>query len=486
MRMNPQHIDTTRRPFVLVWELTQACDLACKHCRADAQPFRHPDELTTAEGKDLLSGARRFGEEQLIVLSGGDPLARDDTIELIEYGIDRGLQLTLTPSATASLTTERIRTLADIGLRRMALSIDGGRAETHDEFRQEIGSFEQTIEVARDARAAGLPLQINTTVCAETVDELPSIRDLVAELDAVLWSVFFLVPVGRGRVLDPISPDRAEQVMEWLVDVSHEAEFGVKTTEAPHYRRVAIDRNRPDDAVATPSMDDIGRRVGINAGNGFAFVSHIGDVYPSGFLPLSAGNVREEGIVDIYRDSELFTSLRDSDALRGKCGVCSYRNVCGGSRSRAYAHRVIRSKAIRSVRTSRRTMMDRFPNSDFRRPDQAKTCSEVHFGRWQNDPSSDESGDRVNAARPSRTDRWNPLTKRGDQTSRGRTCTHETRGTRFAHGRTGANYRREGTESNGAFRSRTRERKGRRTDIRWEQLIPQNFILCDRFSQSMY
>jgi radical SAM protein len=336
--MNPREFDTTQRPFVLIWELTQACELACKHCRADANPLRHPDELTTSEGKQLLKETRRFGDDQIVVLSGGDPLARDDTTELVEYGTDIGLRMTLTPSGTTSLTSERIRALADAGLRRMALSIDGGTPTTHDEFRQEQGSFEQTIRAARATRAADLPLQINTTVCAETVDELPAIRDLVEDLGAVLWSVFFLVPIGRGRVLDPISPERAESVMEWLSDVAESAPFGVKTTEAPHYRRVAIERGQGSEISERPQPDGIGRRMGVTAGNGFAFISHVGDIYPSGFLPQAAGNVREKSIVDVYRDSELFRSLRDPDALHGKCGVCEYRHVCGGSRSRAFAY----------------------------------------------------------------------------------------------------------------------------------------------------
>ncbi|MFB6171728.1 MAG: TIGR04053 family radical SAM/SPASM domain-containing protein [Haloarculaceae archaeon] len=334
--MNPTSIDTDRRPFVLVWEVTQACDLACEHCRADARPGRHPDELTTREGKRLLDEARRFGEGQLVVLSGGDPLAREDVTDLVAHGTARGLRMTLTPSGTSSLTAGRVEALADAGLRRMALSLDGGSPEAHDAFRGEAGSFEQTLRAARHARAAGVPLQVNTTVCARTVDELPAVRDLVADLGAVLWSVFFLVPVGRGRVLDPISPDRAERVMGWLRDVADDAPFGVKTTEAPHYRRVALQR-AGDDGTGSPAPDDIGRRTGITAGDGFAFVSHVGEIYPSGFLPASAGNVRESSLVEVYRDAPLFRSLRDPDALTGKCGACSYRAVCGGSRSRAYA-----------------------------------------------------------------------------------------------------------------------------------------------------
>jgi radical SAM protein len=333
-------IDTDRRPFVLIWEVTQACELTCKHCRADAQPERHPDELTTAEGKRLLDEARAFGEGQLVVLSGGDPLSRPDLFELVEYGVERGVNVTLTPSGTSSLTPDVVERLADAGLRRMALSIDGASAAAHDEFRGEAGSFADTVAAAAAARDAGIPLQVNTTVCAETLYELPDIRELVEELGAVLWSVFFLVPVGRGAVLDPISPERAERVMEWLAEVNETASFGIKTTEAPHYRRVSMQRQRDGEASAdeTAAPDGIGRRLGITAGNGFAFVSHTGEVFPSGFLPASAGNVREEGLVDRYRNSELFRSLRDPDALKGKCGACSFRQICGGSRSRAYAY----------------------------------------------------------------------------------------------------------------------------------------------------
>ena len=324
-------VDTDERPFVLIWEVTQACELACEHCRADATPNRHPDELTTAEGKALLDDVRRFGDGQLVVLSGGDPLAREDTVEFVEYGTNIGLRMTVTPSGTRSLSTAAVQALADAGVKQLAVSIDGATPESHDSFRGEAGSFEETVRAARDAHEAGVPLQVNTTVCSQTVDDLPAIRDLVRDLGAVLWSVFFLVPVGRGRVLDPISPERAEDVMAFLDEVSREEEFGVKTTEAPHFRRVR--------AQAAQERDGGGpqRRGGITAGDGFAFVSHTGDVYPSGFLPEPAGNVREQSVVDVYRNSDLFEALRRKDDLQGKCGACSFRHVCGGSRSRAYA-----------------------------------------------------------------------------------------------------------------------------------------------------
>ena len=216
----------------------------------------------------------------------------------------------------------------------MAVSIDAPR-ERHDTFRGEVGSFDRTLEAAELARDVGVPTQVNTTVCETTVETLPDVRDLVAEMGAVLWSVFFLVPVGRGKLLEPIDPDRAEAVLEWLHTISEETPFGIKTTEAPSYRRVALQRN--GSSTETPSADAIGRRGGIVAGDGFAFVSHTGELYPSGFLPNPAGNVTDGDVVELYRESALFEALRDRDRLRGKCGACEFRNVCGGSRSRAFA-----------------------------------------------------------------------------------------------------------------------------------------------------
>lgn len=333
--------DTSERPLVFIWEVTQACELSCEHCRADAQATRHPDELTTAEGKELLESVSEFGANQLVVLSGGDPCKRDDLSELVAYGTDTGLSMTLTPSGTDALTGPVIEELADAGLRRIALSIDGPDPTSHDEFRGEEGSFEQTMRAAKAVHDAGLPLQINTTVCQWTVDYLPAMRELVDDLDAVLWSVFFLVPVGRGRVLDPLPPERAEEVMSWLATVQDKASFGLKTTEAPHYRRVRRQRDGEDSrlggAIAGDNSGDA-RRSGVIAGDGFAFVSHTGEMYPSGFLPETAGNVRETDPVTIYRESALFEKLQDRSSLEGKCGACPFKQLCGGSRSRAYAY----------------------------------------------------------------------------------------------------------------------------------------------------
>ncbi len=330
--------DTSERPIVLVWEVSRACELACDHCRAEATPQRHPNELTTEEGKRLLDRAREFGEGQIVVLSGGDPLKRPDLAELVQYGDEVGLRIALTPSGTTALTRDRLAALADAGLRRLALSLDAADPEIHDGYRGEPGVFADTLRAARWAEDLGIDLQINTTVCEHTVAELPGVRDLVADLGATRWAVFFLVPVGRGRTLEPVSPARADRVLDWLHDVRERAGFAVKTTEAPMFRRVGLQREGVDPTELDPTRGPPATRPSALAGDGFVFVSHTGDVYPSGFLPVSVGSVRDSSVVELYRDAELFQQLRDPEALGGKCGECAFRRVCGGSRSRAYAH----------------------------------------------------------------------------------------------------------------------------------------------------
>ncbi|MEZ3117243.1 TIGR04053 family radical SAM/SPASM domain-containing protein [Halobaculum sp. MBLA0147] len=330
--------DTSRRPIVLVWEVSRACELACDHCRAEATPARHPDELTTTEGKRLLEQAREFGEGQIVVFSGGDPLKRPDLTELVRYGDELGLRMALTPSGTTALTRERLAALADAGLGRLAVSLDAGDPAIHDGYRGEQGVFADTLRAARWADDLGLDLQINTTVCARTVDELPAVRELAADLGATRWAVFFLVPVGRGRTLEPVSAERADRVLDWLHEVRADADFAVKTTEAPMLRRVGLQRDGVDPDEIDPTRGPPATRPSALAGDGFAFVSHTGEVCPSGFLPESVGNVREASVVELYRDSELFQRLRDPEALEGKCGECAFRRVCGGSRSRAFAH----------------------------------------------------------------------------------------------------------------------------------------------------
>lgn len=290
----------------------------------------------------------------VFILSGGDPVKRPDLCVLIRHGKQLGLRMGTIPAATAALTEDLVRQLKDAELDQMALSLDFPSAELHDAFRGVPGAFAKTMAAIEWAHRWELPVQINTTLCGRSAPFLSEMTDLVARLGIVFWEVFFLVPVGRGTDLGGLTPEQCEELFDILYRVQKRSQFVLKVTEAPHYRRYVAQREaeaegtrHPHAAHATlPQMlqrsEGPGHTVGlaprgVNAGNGFAFVSHTGDVYPSGFLPLCAGNVRSQRLAEIYRDSPLFRGLRDPDALHGRCGRCEYRAICGGSRSRAYA-----------------------------------------------------------------------------------------------------------------------------------------------------
>ena len=341
-------VDFNQAPFIVIWEVTQACDLACVHCRASAQPRRNPFELTTEEAKNLIGQVAEL-QAPVFVLTGGDPLKRPDIYELVQYATRCGVRTSLTPSATPLLTREALQRLQACGLARLAISLDGPTAEVHDAFRRVPGSYDWTLGAIRWARELGLPAQINTTITRHNLRYVDDIIALLQTLDIVLWSVFFLVPTGRGQNIDLISAEEFEQVFEKLYQTSRQVKFDIKSTEAQHYRRFLLQKRtaarrsgQPDAALAkvfgATSADGIGRAPrGINDGKGFVFVSHMGEVFPSGFLPLSAGNVRKQSLADLYRHSPLFLALRDTANLKGKCGICEFREVCGGSRARAYA-----------------------------------------------------------------------------------------------------------------------------------------------------
>jgi MoaA/NifB/PqqE/SkfB family radical SAM enzyme/metal-sulfur cluster biosynthetic enzyme len=265
-----------------------------------------------------------------VVLTGGDPLRRPDIVELVAHGTRRGLGVSLTPSGTAAVTEERLRALREAGLVRLAVSLDGPTADTHDAFRGVAGSYRHTLRIVERARALSLPLQINTTVGRRTVGGLPALSRQVEELGAVLWALFFLIPVGRAEAADALDPDEIEAVLEWAAGLVGRAPFGVKTTEAPQFHRVLARRAGASDRV---------RRSGraVTDGNGFVFVDHVGNICPSGFLPLPRGNVRRDDLVAVYREDAVFTALRDPGLLGGRCGRCEYRATCGGSRARAFA-----------------------------------------------------------------------------------------------------------------------------------------------------
>jgi radical SAM protein len=325
-------------PFLVIWELTQACDLACVHCRACAIESRNPFELSTEEGFRLLEEVRSFGDP-LMVFTGGDPLKRPDLFPLLEKSVGLGLRTTVTPSATPLLTAEAIERFKECGVARMAISLDGPDAASHDGFRRVVGSFQRTTAALDHARTIGLPTQVNTTVTRHNVTRLGEIARLVELSGAKLWSVFFLVATGRASAEQDLTAEEYEQVFAFLYDLSKTVPFDIKTTEAQHYRRYAAQRRKAEGgAQARPAPPEIiQRQAGINDGKGFVFVSHTGEIFPSGFLPLAAGNVRRDSLCTVYRESPLFRTLRDTDQLQGKCGDCEYRNLCGGSRSRSYA-----------------------------------------------------------------------------------------------------------------------------------------------------
>lgn len=344
--MNPQinTVDFNERPFIAIWEVTQACDLACVHCRASAQPDRHPMELSTSEGKHLIDQVANL-KVPVFVLTGGDPIKRPDLFELIAHARKVGVRVSLTPSATPLLTREIVVRLKEAGLARLAVSMDGASASTHDTFRGLRGSFAKTLDVVRWANEVGLPVQINTTFSRRNIGEIDAIVELIESLRITLWSVFFLVPTGRGKLNDLLNAEEFEQVFAKLHRLSKTASFDIKTTEAQHYRRFLLQQRVMERRAGTESHgaeeragDAIGRAPrGLNDGKGFLFVSHTGEVFPSGFLPVSAGNIRQRELDAIYRESPLFQRLRDTSKLEGKCGACEFKEICGGSRSRAYA-----------------------------------------------------------------------------------------------------------------------------------------------------
>jgi radical SAM protein len=356
--------DPLAKPFLVIWELTQACDLACQHCRANAVTEPHPLTLTRTEGERLLRDITDFGKPYpLVVFTGGDPFKRDDLTHLISHARSLGLHVAVSPSATPLLTRESLAESKAAGAQTISLSLDGSSATTHDAFRGVEGSFERTLSACRWAQELGLRLQINTTLSRFNLDEIVDLAALVHSLRVMTWSLFLLVPTGRGKSLDSLSPQEIEAIMHFLAEAAER--IPIKTTEGHHYKRVLAMRQvleamglSPAKALELPPLyfklrqawwarvdsegletRAAGRRqpMHINSGNGFVFISHLGRVYPSGFLPITAGSVRKQSLVDIYRDSPLFVSLREPSELTGRCGQCEFRELCGGSRSRAFA-----------------------------------------------------------------------------------------------------------------------------------------------------
>ncbi|HSM05823.1 MAG TPA: radical SAM protein, partial [Longimicrobiales bacterium] len=301
------------------------------------------------EAKKLLTDIRRFGPI-IFVFSGGDALKRPDIAELTRFGADLGLRMAITPATTELASEERLRELHEAGIARLAVSLDGSNAELHDEFRQVQGSFAHGLRILETARDIGMSTQVNTVVARHNADDFTVMARLLDELGIVFWEVFFLVPMGRARPEDVVGAEAFENTFHHLYELSSRVPYDIKATAAPHYTRVVLQRKAAarragvsaDGDVLTgrgsvPAGDGIGRARGVNDGDGFLFVSHTGEIFPSGFLPVAAGNVRDHDLVEVYRESDLFVRLRDKDQLKGKCGICPFTKVCGGSRARAFA-----------------------------------------------------------------------------------------------------------------------------------------------------
>jgi AdoMet-dependent heme synthase len=376
-------LDYDETPFLAIWEITQSCDLACKHCRASAQPVPHPDQLSNAEAKTLIDEISDM-KIPIFVFTGGDPLKRDDIYELVEYAATKNVKVAVTPSATPLLTREAIFKMKTAGVVRLGISLDGSCPEIHDTFRGLPGAYARTIQAVEWAAEAGLPIQVHTTISRHNAHDLDDLVDLFEKLNIVMWNVFFLVPVGRGQISDLLSGEEFEEAFGKLYELSRRASFQIKTTEAMHYRRYLLQHNLEErkmgghpgghsgghpssqpltheggmamhtaEAIAhayepisyesgAPKADPLVRNVGwatrrVNDGKGFVFISHVGNVYPSGFLPIYAGNIRRQPLREIYREAPIFKALRDTSQLQGKCGVCEFKEICGGSRARSYA-----------------------------------------------------------------------------------------------------------------------------------------------------
>ena len=356
--------DLNSRPFMIIWETTNACDLSCRHCRAQAIPEHDPLGLNTAQAQQLLEQVESFGTPRpIFIFTGGDPFKRADLFDLLTYGNELGLMMAVSPSGTPLLNEANLRKVKACGAKAMSLSLDGSTPERHDDFRRVPGSFELTTRGWQLAREIGLKLQLNTTVTRYNLTDLPNIFRLVTDYGAMTWSLFFLVPTGRGKEEDEIAPAEYEAVMHFLYDCSKY--ISAKTTEGHHYKRVVLQRTILDEKGIAPEeffdlhpiyfelrsqLDAIVAEKGltprekirrtplhINAGNGFIFISRRGDVYPSGFMPVKVGNIKEKSLVDIYREAPLLNQLRDMEQIEGRCGLCEFVGVCSGSRSRAYA-----------------------------------------------------------------------------------------------------------------------------------------------------
>jgi heme b synthase len=326
--------DTLR---LVAWESTRNCNLTCKHCRASATYGPYQGELDTPSALTLLDQIREVGRP-IIILTGGEPLLRSDIFEIAAYGTDKGLRMVMAPNGTL-ITREYARQMAESGIQRISISLDGAAADVHDRFRGVDGAFEGALNGIRLAKEAGIAFQVNTTITKSNLDQIPKILHLAEKLGAVALHIFLLVPTGRGKYIvdKAIDAEEYEKTLNWFYDQRDKTGLQLKATCAPHYYRILRQRAKAEGkrvTFETHGLDAVTR--GCLAGSGFCFVSHTGIVQPCGFLDLACGDVTRESFATIWKESEIFKTLRDVDQLKDKCGCCEYRKVCGGCRARAY------------------------------------------------------------------------------------------------------------------------------------------------------
>jgi len=272
-----------------------------------------------------------------LILTGGDPLVRKDLYDLIDEAHKLGIGVSITPAASEVLQRDVLVRLKEHQVEGLGLSLDGSTAARHDSIRGVAGTFERTLQAMRWAQELGMPLQVNTLVAEETAGDIPAVYELLKPFGVARWSLFFLISVGRGKVLQPLSPEEGEKLMAWVHQTSLAAPFVVATTEAPSYRRVALERMRAEGMNGEEiKRSGAYRGFGIRDGHGIMFVSHTGDICPAGFLPLVVGNIRRDQVSDVYRNAPVFQSLHDPSQFAGRCGFCEYSALCGVSRARAF------------------------------------------------------------------------------------------------------------------------------------------------------
>ena len=346
-------VDYSAKPIFVCWETTKSCLLSCRHCRATAIKESQPGELDSRSGMMLIDQLVEFDEPYpALLLTGGDPLMRPDIFDLIRHAQQRGIYTAVAASVTRLLTRDRLELMRDRGVEIVSVSMDGASAAIHDRIRDIPGTWQATLQAIEMAKSCGMRLQVNTTVMKSNLRDLADIFHLAKERGAVAWEVFFLIRTGRGSSLENPEPGECEEVAHFLYDATRYG-IPVRTSEGPHFRRVYVQRQNgavaPQGELYRHLSDRLRTLEGepkntpslrINAtgdGKGIIFIGHDGEVYPSGFLPLSLGNVKDGNLKTIYTTHPLLLAMRNPANLKGRCGACEHKAICGGSRSRAYA-----------------------------------------------------------------------------------------------------------------------------------------------------